>query len=78
VGLEGGPLSLITTNEELLERSSNFDLETKIMTIGICHADYATPPLSKKVGTYFADSVLSLSIVRSRTKFTELLVILLG
>jgi hypothetical protein len=56
VGLERGPLSLVSTIEELLERnSSGFYLENKNTAVGICYADHTIPPLSAKVGTNFTD-----------------------
>jgi hypothetical protein len=40
VGVERGPLSLVSTTEELLERkSSGSRLETENMAVGICHAE---------------------------------------
>jgi hypothetical protein len=43
MGLERGPLSLVSTIEELLERnSSGFGLKTENTAMGICCADYAT------------------------------------
>jgi hypothetical protein len=53
VDLEQGPLSLVSTIEELLGRNSRgFGLKTEIVVIGILRADHATP-LSVKVGTNF-------------------------
>jgi hypothetical protein len=58
VGLERGPLSLVNTTEELLERkSSGSGLENEITTVGIPRADH---PLSAKVDTNFADKRRSL------------------
>jgi hypothetical protein len=46
VGLERGPLSLVSTTEELLERkSSGSGLETENMAIGICHANHVAPSI---------------------------------
>jgi hypothetical protein len=46
VGLERGPLSLVSTIEKLLERkSSSSDLETENMAIWICHADHVVPSI---------------------------------
>jgi hypothetical protein len=48
MGLERGPLSLVSTTEELLERkSSGFGLEIEKTAIGIRCADHATPNISK-------------------------------
>jgi hypothetical protein len=55
VGLERGPLSLVSTIEELLDRkSSGFGIETDNTDVGIRCADHATPSIHK-VGTDFAD-----------------------
>jgi hypothetical protein len=61
VGLERGPLSLVGTTEELLERkSSGFDLESReygpegSVTLTTWH------PLSVKVSTILADKLRSL------------------
>jgi hypothetical protein len=60
VGLERGPLSLVSTIEELLGRkSSGSRLESREYGLGICHADHATLSTSK-VATNFADKLLSL------------------
>jgi hypothetical protein len=63
VGSELGPLSLVSTNEKLLERkSSGSGLENRYYAVGIHGADYDTS-LSAK-GTNFADkrrSVVSAS-----------------
>jgi hypothetical protein len=43
VGLEQGPLSLVSTTEELLERKSTAPgLETESTAVGIRRADHAT------------------------------------
>jgi hypothetical protein len=48
VGLERGPLSLVGTTEELLEKkSSGFGLETENMAVGICHADHVALSIRK-------------------------------
>jgi hypothetical protein len=61
VGLERGPLSLVSAIEELLERkSSGSGLETEYTVVGIRHADHAIPLYPQKVGTNFADKRLSL------------------
>jgi hypothetical protein len=55
VGLERGPLSLVSTTEELLGRkSSGSGLETKNTAVGIRHSDHVTPS-GHKFGTNFAD-----------------------
>jgi hypothetical protein len=46
VGLEQGPLSLVSTIEELLGRnSSGSDLEN--IAMGICHSDHVAPSIHK-------------------------------
>jgi hypothetical protein len=48
VGLERGPLSLVSTVEELLGRkSSGSDLEIENTALGICHADDVAPSICK-------------------------------
>jgi hypothetical protein len=50
VGLEWGPLSLVSTIEELLERkSSGSYLETEITAIGIRRTDHVTPLYPQKL-----------------------------
>jgi hypothetical protein len=61
MGLERGPLSLVSTIVELLERKSNGSgLETENTAVGIHQADHVTPPLSAKFDTNFADKRRSL------------------
>jgi hypothetical protein len=48
VGLERGPLSLVSTIEELLGiKSSGSGLETRELAVGIRCADQATPSIRK-------------------------------
>jgi hypothetical protein len=62
VGLERGPLSLLSTIEELLERkSSGSGLEIEITAVGDPPRRQRDTPLSTKVGTNFADRQKSLS-----------------
>jgi hypothetical protein len=50
VGLERGPLSLVSTTEELLGRENNDSfLETKNTVVGIRHADHTTPIYQQKL-----------------------------
>jgi hypothetical protein len=48
VGLERGPLSLMNTTEELLERnSSGSGLETENTAVGIRHSDHVATSIHK-------------------------------
>jgi hypothetical protein len=50
VGLERGPLSLVSAIEELLERKSSGPVEeTDIMAVGFRIADYVTLCISKNL-----------------------------
>jgi hypothetical protein len=65
VGLERGPLSLVSTIEELLGRkNSGSGLKSENTAVGIRHADHAalTSPIS---------GGRSVGIIRSRTQATE-------
>jgi hypothetical protein len=75
VCFEGGPLSLVSTIEELLERkNSGFVLEIEITVVGIHRADYATPLYPQKlVLTSSTSGGRSVGILCSRTKATKLL-----
>jgi hypothetical protein len=54
--LDWGPLSIVSTIEELLEReSSGSGLETEITAVGIRRTDYATSLHPLKVDTNFTD-----------------------
>jgi hypothetical protein len=60
VGLERGPLSLVSTTEELLDRkSSGSCLETENTAVGIRHADHVAPSICKSC-SHFADKRQSL------------------
>jgi hypothetical protein len=68
MGLERGPLSLVTTIEELFRRNNSCS--------GLENWQYGRKgqhdtPLSAEVGTIFPDKRRSLGIVRSRTQTTE-------
>jgi hypothetical protein len=48
VGLERGPLTLMSTNEELLDRKVAAPVyKTKNTAVGIRHADHVAPPIRK-------------------------------
>jgi hypothetical protein len=72
---ERSPLSLVSTNEKLLEKkSSHFDLENQDYGVEIRRADYAIPLFLQKLALTPLTSVgRSVGVVRSRTKATELL-----
>jgi hypothetical protein len=78
-GLKRGPLSLVSTNEELLERkSSDSGLETEITDVGIRQVDHVAPLYPQKLAlTSTTLGGRSVGIVRSRTKATEFSLILL-
>jgi hypothetical protein len=60
VGLERGPLSLVSTTEELLGRNSSASgLETREYGRRDRHADHVAPSI-RKVGANFADKGRSL------------------
>jgi hypothetical protein len=64
VGLERGPLSLMSTFEELLERKSSASgLEIENTVVGILHADHVAPSILK--------SCLSIGIIRPWTQAME-------
>jgi hypothetical protein len=73
VFLERGPLSLVSTTEELLGgNSSGFGLEIDNAAVGICCADQAILSVRKKSALTLATSVgHSVGIVRSRIQVTE-------
>jgi hypothetical protein len=73
VGLERGPLSLVSAIEELLERkSSGSGLEIENTAVRIRHADHVAPSIRKKLAlTSPTIGGLSVRIVSSRTKATE-------
>jgi hypothetical protein len=55
VGLEWGPLSLVSTIEELLGRKVAAPVQKIENTaVGICHTDHVAPSI-RIVGTNFAD-----------------------
>jgi hypothetical protein len=73
VGLERGPLSLVSTIEELLGRKrSGPGLETENTAVGIRHADHVAPSVNEKLAlTPSSSGGRSVGIVRSWTQDTE-------
>jgi hypothetical protein len=73
VGLERGPLSLVSTTEELLDRKVAAPVYNTVNTvIGIRHADHVAPSISKKLAiTSSTGGGRSVGIVRSRTQTME-------
>jgi hypothetical protein len=71
VGLERGPLSLVSTIEELLGRNSS----ASGMAVGIRRTDHSTPSIHKKLALTLPTS--GGHSVRSRTRATELFIICL-
>jgi hypothetical protein len=78
VGLERGPLSHVSTTEELLDRKVAAPVQkTENTAVGIRHADHVTPSIRKKLAIISPTSGgLSVSIVRSRTQAMEFSLVL--
>jgi hypothetical protein len=76
LGLERGPLSLVSIIEELLERkSSGSGVENRDYGLGISRADHAKPLFPQKLTiTSPTSGGRSVDIVRSRTTVTKLFV----
>jgi hypothetical protein len=74
VGLEWGPLSLMSTTEELLGReSSGSGVETENTAVRIRHADHVTPSIRRDLAlTLPTSGSSSVGIVRSLIQATEL------
>jgi hypothetical protein len=54
--LERGPLSLVSTTEELLDRKvAALVYKTENTAVGIRHADHVGPSIRRKVGNHFPD-----------------------
>jgi hypothetical protein len=69
VGLERGPLSLLSTTEELLDRKVAAPVQkTENTAVGIRHADHMAPFIRKSWQSFRGRSV---GIVRSRTQTME-------
>jgi hypothetical protein len=73
VDLERGPLSLVSTTEELLDRKVAAPVyKTENTAVGIRHADHVAPSIRKKLAiTSLASGGRSVGTVRSRTQTME-------
>jgi hypothetical protein len=73
VGLERGPLSLVSTTQELLDRKVAAPVyKTMNTAVGICHADHVAPSIRKTLAiTSPTSGGCSVGIVRSRTQTME-------
>jgi hypothetical protein len=73
VGLERGPLSLVSTTEELLDRKVAAPVyKIENTAVGIRHADHVAPSIRKKLAvTSPTSGGRSVGIVRSRTQTME-------
>jgi hypothetical protein len=73
VGLERGPLSFVSTTEELLDRkvaAPVYKIENTIL--GIRHVDHVAPSICKKLAiTSPTSGGRSVGMVRSRTQTME-------
>jgi hypothetical protein len=73
MGLERGPLSLVSTTEELFNRKVAAPVKkTENTAVGIRHADHAAPFYPQKLAiTSPTSGGRSVGIVRSRTQTME-------
>jgi hypothetical protein len=72
VSLERGPLSLVSTTEELLGRkSSGSSLENENMAVGIRHSDHVATSIRKNLALTSPTGGLSVGKVLSRTPAAE-------
>jgi hypothetical protein len=78
VGLERGPLSLVSTIEELLDRKVAAPVyKTETTAVGIRHADHVAPSIRKKLAiTSPTSGGRSVGMVRSRTQTIEFSLVL--
>jgi hypothetical protein len=78
VGLERGPLSLVSTTEELLDRKVAASVQkTENTAVRICHADHVAPSIRKMLAiTSPKSGGRSVGIVRSRTQTMEFSLVL--
>jgi hypothetical protein len=73
VGLERGPLNLVSTTEELLDRRLEDPVyKTENTAVGIRHADHVAPSIRKMLAiTSPTSGGRSIGLVRSRTQTME-------
>jgi hypothetical protein len=73
LGLERGPLSLVSTTEKLLDRKVAAPVwKIENTAVGIRYADHVAPSIRKKLAiTSPTSGVRSVGIVRSRTQTME-------
>jgi hypothetical protein len=73
LGVERGPLSLVSTTEELLDRKVAAPVwKIENTAVGIRHADHVAPLSAKKLAiTSSTSGGCSVGIVRSRTQTME-------
>jgi hypothetical protein len=73
VGLERGPLSLVSTTEELFGKKVAAPVyKTENTALGIRHGDHVAPSIRKKLAiTSTTSGGRSVGIIRSRTKTME-------
>jgi hypothetical protein len=77
VCLERGPLSLVSTTEELLDRKVTAPVQkTENTAVGIRHADHVAPSIRKSWQTSPTSGGRSVGIVRSRTQAMEFSLVL--
>jgi hypothetical protein len=78
VGVEQGPLSLVSTTEELLDRKVAAPVyKTENTAVRIRHADHVAPSICKKLAiTSPTRGGRSVGIVRSRTQTMEFSLVL--
>jgi hypothetical protein len=73
MGLERGPLRLVSTTEELLDRKVAAPVwKTENTAVGIRHADHVAPSIRKKLAiTSPTSGGRSVGVVRLRTQTME-------
>jgi hypothetical protein len=80
VGLERGPLSLVSTAEELLDRKVAAPVyKSENTAVGIRHANHVAPSIRQKLAiTSPTSGGRSVGIVRSRTQTMEFTLVLVS